>query len=485
MRLNEDMAILEDISSTKEVLTPDDPFQRIVGQEHAVTLVRSAVKQRRHVLLCGVPGVGKSMLAKAAATLLPEPKEQITLRHNPLHPNRPEVVLEHLDTDQGQQEAPIVLDSVYFRPDNLPFDVAVKMGYRCSRCGSLSLPSQSVCMECEATKRYEWIIGETDNTSFSGLFRTLELIGEPALTTVSRPESFNGVPVSATYERSQDDTILVRYVHNTSEPQTSRGEFPDHVLVSRTSRRFVRASGASPVELLGDVEHDPYGSADSLGTAPYLRVVPGAIHEAHEGILYLDEIAALGPYQKHLLTAMQDGTFPIAGRNPHSSGAAVRVDDVPCKFVLFGACNVEDLHKILGPLRSRIRGYGYEILLDSWMTKTSETVRDTVRFIAQTVREDGRIPHLDREAIFSVLKIAETMAFQLDGARNALTLRLRELGGLIRVAGDLAVQESAENVKSSHIEKAKSLSKGIEGNDSRSIGQKSNMPQSNYGDYFF
>jgi predicted ATP-dependent protease len=403
--------------------------------------------------------------------LLPEPGEQISLRHDPSHPNRPEVVIEQIDKNQEKQDSPVVLDSVYFSPDNVPFDVAVNMGYRCPRCGSLSLPSQSVCMECEAIKRCDWTAEEAENTSFSGLFRTLKLIDDPALKTVSRQESFNGVSVLATYERTQNNTIRVQYVHDSSNSQIPRGGFPVHVLVSHTSKRFVR--------------HDPYGTAESLGTAPYLRVIPGAVHEAHEGILYLDEIAALGPYQKHLLTAMQDGTFPIAGRNPHSSGAAVRVDDVPCNFVLFGACNIEDLHIILAPLRSRIRGYGYEIMLDSWMTKTPETMRDIMRFISQTVREDGRIPHLNREAIFSVLKVAESMALKVDGARSALTLRLRELGGLIRVAGDMAVQETSEFVKQSHIERAESLVKGIDMTDSRSIGQKDDISQSNYGDYFF
>ena len=479
------MAILEDINSTEEVLTPSDPFEKIIGQDRAVMFVRSAVKQRRHVFLCGVPGVGKSMLAKAAALLLPEPEEQVSLRHNPSHPNRPEVVIEQIDKNQEDRVPPAVLDSIYVRPDNVPFDVAAEMGYRCSRCGSLSLPSQSVCMECDAIKRCDWTVGETDSTSFSGLFRTLDLIDDPALMTVSRHETINGMSVVAKYERTRNDTIRVQYVHGAPDPQISRGELPIHVLVSHTSKRFVRASGASPVELLGDVEHDPYGSAESLGTAAYLRVIPGAIHEAHEGVLYLDEIAALGPYQKHLLTAMQDGTFPIVGRNPQSSGAAVRVDDVPCRFVLFGACNIEDLHKILAPLRSRIRGYGYEIMLDSWMTKTPKTTRDVVRFISQTVREDGRIPHLDKEAIFSVLKVAESMARKLDGVKSALTLRLRELGGLIRVAGDLAVQDDSECVRSSHVERAESLTKGIDSDDFRSVGQENNISQSNYGDYFF
>ncbi len=77
------------------------------------------------------------------------------------------------------------------------------------------------------------------------------------------------------------------------------------------------------------------------------------------------------------------------------------------------------------------------------------------------------------------------MAMKLDRASGALTLRLRELGGLIRVAGDLAVQESSEYVKSLHIERAQSLTKSLDSNDPRWVGQKDNISQSNYGDYFF
>ena len=80
-------SLLDSIETTEQVVTPENPFQRIIGQEHAVTIVQSAVKQRRHVLLCGVPGIGKSMLAKAAYTLLSPPTQEVRLRHNKALPD--------------------------------------------------------------------------------------------------------------------------------------------------------------------------------------------------------------------------------------------------------------------------------------------------------------------------------------------------------------------------------------------------------------
>ncbi|MFX0045116.1 MAG: ATP-binding protein [Candidatus Hermodarchaeota archaeon] len=488
LKLDISDAIIDDITSTAEVPISSGPFERIIGQKHAVAVVRSAVEQRRHVLLCGPPGTGKSLIAKEAYTLLPEPQEQILVSHNPSQPNRPRVVV--WKRGQCREEEPEgIPNTVYVRPDDLPFDIGVRMGYRCSKCGSYSLPSQYVCMECESPKRCDWTAeGAEEYASFSGLFRTLDVMKEPALRSVTRREEIEGTLHTITYDRIGEDTIKV--VCRRSDgmgPIVSRNqEYPDLVLVSQNSSRFIRVSGASPVELLGDVKHDPYGNTEPLGTAPYSKVVPGAIHEAHEGILYIDEISALGTHQKHLLTAMQDGFYPIVGHNPSSSGAAVRVDDVPCDFILFAACNLEDVLKILPPLRSRIRGYGYEVMLNSWMERTTENANALVRFMTQTVVEDGKIPHLAAEAAEKVLQAAKSMAQRFDGERNAFTLRLRELGGLVRIAGDLAVQERAELVLPDHVERAETLSRGIEMDGSQVPSTtRGQLSSKNYGDYFF
>ncbi len=477
-------SILDGLESTEQVELVADRFQMIVGQEHAVSLVRSAVKQRRHVLLCGVPGIGKSMLAKAAYSLLDPPKEEIRLRYNLIHPDRPEVVITRpkhpngeitTSEDRGQ-------NAFFITPDRLPFEISIKMGFRCPSCGHMSTPEASVCVNCEAEKRFDWAPGE----SYHGLFRMLDVVREPALETVTTLEDINGESYHVMYERVESEEIKVTQRSITSE-QESYVEEQNHqerVLVPLKASRYVRVSGASPVELLGDVKHDPYGSAESLGLAAHQRVVPGAMHEAHEGILYIDEIAALGSFQSHLLTAMQDRVYSISGHNPLSSGAAVRVNDVPCDFVLFASCNIENLKNILPPLRSRIRGYGYEIMLDSWIKKDQTIINDFVRFMSLTVEEDGRIPHLTLKAVEHVLEVAEEMTLRLDGQKDALTLRLRELGGLIRIAGDLAVRDGCDLVLQGHVQQAEVLSRGIDENNPQFMGLRS--PESSISrDYFF
>jgi predicted ATP-dependent protease len=477
-------SIMDGLETTKQVEISRDPFEMIVGQENAVSLVQSAVKQRRHVLLCGVPGIGKSMIAKAAYSLLDPPKEEVRLRYNPSQPDRPQAIVlrpKYPYPESTRQENQ-VHDEFYITPDRLPFDISVKMGFRCPSCGQISTPEASVCGNCESEKRFDWAPGE----SYHGLFRMLDVVREPALRTVTNLEDINDDSYQVTYERVGTDEVRVTQCKLTSDEKRNMEDErnQDRVLVPLKARRFIRVSGASPVELLGDVKHDPFGSAESLGLAAHQRVIPGAIHEAHEGILYIDEIAALGSYQNHLLTAMQDKVYPISGHNPLSSGAAVRVDDVPCDFVLFASCNLENLKNILPPLRSRIRGYGYEIMLDSWIPKTQEVIDDFVRFMSLTVEEDGRIPHLTVKAVERVLDVAEEMALRLENQRNAFTLRLRELGGLIRIAGDLAVRDGSDFVLQGHVQQAEVLSKGIDEHNLQFMGYKAS-DSSISKDYFF
>ena len=64
----------------------------------------------------------------------------------------------------------------------------------------------------------------------------------------------------------------------------------------------------------------------------------GAIHRSNGGVLFIDEINTLDPHsQQNLLTALQEGEFPITGQSERSSGAMVGTEPVPCRFVMVAA----------------------------------------------------------------------------------------------------------------------------------------------------
>jgi predicted ATP-dependent protease len=122
-------------------------------------------------------------------------------------------------------------------------------------------------------------------------------------------------------------------------------------------------------------------------------------------------------------------------------------------------------------------------MLSSWTKKSQENLDEFVRFIAQTIEEDGKVPHFTREAVNEALRVAEKMALQFDGQRDALTLRFRELGGLIRIAGDLAVQDDEQLVQSNHVKRAEVLSRGIDMGSTYPVSYSS--PEQANRDYFF
>ena len=79
-----------DFETTAEIKVPEKLIDQVIGQEHAVEVIKTAATQKRHVLLIGEPGTGKSMLGQAMAELLPtENLEDILVFPNPEDENMP------------------------------------------------------------------------------------------------------------------------------------------------------------------------------------------------------------------------------------------------------------------------------------------------------------------------------------------------------------------------------------------------------------
>jgi Lon-like ATP-dependent protease len=390
-----------EFSSTGEIEVPTKLIDQVIGQEHAVEVIKKAANQRRHVMMIGTPGTGKSMLAKAMAELLPkEELQDVLIYHNPEDPNNPKVRV--VPAGKGKQ----IVNA----------------------------------HKAEAQK----------NSQLRNLIIVCSMLGILVFAFVYMNSQFMWAVIAVLLL-----LLLLRYVTPKETVITPK------LLVSnqgRTTAPFIDATGAHAGALLGDVRHDPFQSG-GLETPAHERVEAGAIHKAHKGVLFIDEINTLRmESQQHLLTALQEKKFHITGQSERSSGAMVKTDPVPCDFIMVLAGNLDAKEGMHPALRSRIKGYGYELYMQDTMEDTPENRRKLVRFVAQEVLRDGKIPHFDRGAVEEIIREARRRA----GRKGHLTLKLRDLGGLVRVSGDIARAEGAQLTTAEHVLKAKKISRSVE-----------------------
>lgn len=414
--------------STDHIEIPKKLVDQVIGQDEGVEVVRKAAEQKRHVMLIGDPGTGKSMLANAMSELLPkEELQDIICYHNPEDPNEPRIR-------------------------------AVPAGK-----GKEIVHAQ----KAEAMQQKEKKAGVMMTIMFMIILLALFLSFRPAEGGGPFPFTFDpmilllGILIAVIifvftrYTGHRQETLLIPKILVTHE---EGDEAP-----------FIDATGAHAGALLGDVKHDPFQSG-GLETPAHDRVESGAIHKAHMGVLFVDEINILRmESQQSLLTALQEKSFSIVGQSERSSGAMVKTEAVPCDFVLIAAGNLDSIYGVVDEhgirhggmhpaLRSRIRGYGYEVYVNTTMPDTEENRIKLIRFIAQEVDKDKKIPHFDMSAVKVILKEARRRA----GRKGQLTLRLRELGGLVRVAGDIAQEFGKSLVSAEDVLEAKKIARSLE-----------------------
>jgi ATP-dependent Lon protease len=375
-----------------------------------VEVAKKAATQKRHMILIGEPGTGKSMLARAMVDFLPREQLQDILAYpNTEDPNEPKIRV--VPSGKGKEiVAAQKLEAAQKKEQRMIFLVVA-------------------VFIIIALTAYIIIVSPSHDLT-AGLFALLIIIILYGLFRLSSGRSEGGAGVAK---------LLVSHSLDERPP-------------------FIDATGAHAGALLGDVKHDPFQSG-GLETPPHERVEVGAIHKANGGVLFVDEINLLKIESQHsLLTALQERKFPIVGQSERSAGAMVKTEPVPADFVLVAAGNVDSVQAMHPALRSRIRGYGYELYVKTTMLDTVENRLKIVRFVAQEVVKDKKIPHFDMGAVIEVVREAQRRA----GRSGQLTLRLRELGGLVRVSGDIANSEGARLVTAAHVVRGKRSSRSLE-----------------------
>ena len=393
--------------STEEIEIPDQMADRVIGQDRAVDVIRKAASQKRHVMLIGEPGTGKSMLANSMVEFLPkEDLQDVVSYHNPEDFNEPRIRV--MPAGKGKQ----IVDE----------QKAIAAAQRNQKNNTMLY----IILAVVAIGLFYFIW--TGNTT---LLWMAILVGFFLFMMYRTPGQKNEISIVP--------KLLVGH---------TPGDMPP----------FVDATGTHAGALLGDVRHDPFQSG-GLETPSHDRLEAGCIHKANKGVLFIDEINLLRmESQQALLTAMQERKLCITGQSERSSGALVKSEPVPTDFILVCAGNLDAIQGMHPALRSRIRGYGYEVYMRNTMDDTDEHRHDIIRFIAQEVRKDQKIPHFDKYASAEIIREAQRRS----GRKGKLTLRFRELGGLVRVAGDMAVQDGRELVTRDDVILARRIARSLE-----------------------
>lgn len=399
--------------TSADIEIPERLLDQVIGQDAAVEVVRKAAEQHRHVMLIGPPGTGKSMLARSMTELMPREELQDVIAYpNPEDNNAPRIRV--VPASKGKEiVAEQKAEAMQKRKDQRTFFTLIIL----------------------MVVLFAFIMSIRPAGSTPPFDAGTILFGIIAAAILW---------LAFSYRAGRQETAMIPKLLITHDGE----EMPP----------FIDGTGSHAGALLGDVRHDPFQSG-GLETPSHERVEPGAIHKANKGVLFIDEINTLRiESQQSLLTAMQEKEFSIVGQSERSSGAMVKSEPVPCDFILVAAGNVDAISGMHPALRSRIRGYGYEIYVRSTMDDTDENRKALIRFVAQEVAKDMKIPAFSRDAVGMIIKEAQRRA----GSRGKLTLRLRELGGLIRTAGDVAKEQAATLVLPDHVRLARRIARPLE-----------------------
>ncbi len=227
-----------EIKTTEEIEVPKLLIDQVIGQERGVEVIKKAAKQRRHVMLIGTPGTGKSMLGSSMAELLPkEELQDILVYPNPEDKNTPKIRV--VPYGKGKE----IVDA----------------------------------QKLEVRKRVQM-----RNTFVMFTFFLVLIMG------VFYAFTFDPVKIEYIFWSIIAGAVMLlvfRWMMPKEEALMPK------LLVSNFEREtapYVDATGAHSGALLGDVRHDPYQSG-GLETPAHDRVEAGAIHKANKGVLFIDE----------------------------------------------------------------------------------------------------------------------------------------------------------------------------------------------------
>lgn len=207
--------------------------------------------------------------------------------------------------------------------------------------------------------------------------------------------------------------VLEEAKQNPLSPLKSTAKF---IEVDATTARFDERGIADP--LIGSV-HDPiYQGAGPMGMAGIPQPKPGAVTKAHGGILFIDEIGELHPYQMNkLLKVLEDRKvfFESAYYSSEDHNIPSHIHDIfqnglPADFRLIGATTRQP-HEIPPAIRSRCVEVFFRALTPD---EIQQIARNAVEKIGFELEEGGleiisKYAHNGRDSV-NMVQIAAGLA---------------------------------------------------------------------------
>ena len=230
---------------TSEVSVESGLVNNVIGQDEALEIIKKAADQRRHVLLLGEPGVGKSMLGKGLAEILSTKNAVDMLSYpNPKDENNP--VIKITKAGDGQK---IVEKSK---------TAMIKSVGKGQGAGMIIMILVIILLSIWNYTRWQSRGGEFFDTIYAAEIVSTVILFFAILIAMSLSSS-----MSKRMGGGSGDSNAPKLIIDNAEKKML----------------FEDASGAHEGALLGDVLHDPFQSG-GLGTPAHQRIVPGMIHKA-------------------------------------------------------------------------------------------------------------------------------------------------------------------------------------------------------------
>lgn len=227
-----------EFESTADVPIPERLVDQVIGQEAGSVVIKKAAEQRRHMLMIGDPGTGKSMLARSMTDLLPRDALEDVL----VYPNEDDENVPRVRTvPSGRAERIVKVQKEAIRQQREKSQKMLFIAFAAIGFLILIAALQS---------------GDLFTLLFGGF---LLVFGYMFIRSRLGAVDDSRIP-----------KVLVKH-----EPNALPA--------------FIDATATLSGSLLGDVRHDPFQSG-GMETPAHDRVEPGAIHRAHKGVLYIDEI---------------------------------------------------------------------------------------------------------------------------------------------------------------------------------------------------